>query len=68
VAITLSDVHQSANATLPNVALRSSDLRYCSASEAASVGAVRMGMHADLLGITSWRTVEPVWQPLPSAR
>jgi len=42
-----------------NVALRRRDLRYCSTGEAASVGATRMSMLADLLGITSWRSAEP---------
>ena len=42
-----------------NVALRCRDLRYCSTGEAASVGATRMSMLADLLGITSWRSAEP---------
>jgi hypothetical protein len=42
-----------------NVALRCRDLRYCSTGEAASVGAIRMSMLADLLGITSWRSTEP---------
>jgi hypothetical protein len=47
-----------------NVALRSRDLRYSSAGEAASVGATRMSMLADLLGITSWRSAEPARPPL----
>jgi hypothetical protein len=42
-----------------NVALRCRDLRYSSTGEAASVGATRMSMLADLLGITSWRSAEP---------
>jgi hypothetical protein len=42
-----------------NVALRCRDLRYCSTGEATSVGATRMSMLADLLGITSWRSAEP---------
>ena len=42
-----------------NVALRSRDLRYCSSGEAASVGATRMSMLADLLGTTSWRSAPP---------
>jgi protein-tyrosine sulfotransferase len=42
-----------------NVALRRRDLRYSSQGEAASVGATRMSMLADLLGVTSWRSAEP---------
>ncbi len=38
-----------------NVALRCRDLRYSSTGEAASLGATRMSMFADLLGVTSWR-------------
>jgi hypothetical protein len=45
-----------------NVALRCRDLRYCSTGEAASIGAMRMSMLADLLGITSWRSAEPARQ------
>ncbi len=46
-----------------NVALRRRDLRYSSTSEAASAGAARMSMFADLLGVTSWRSTEPAREP-----
>jgi hypothetical protein len=45
-----------------NAALRRRDLRYCSVGDAASVGATRMSMLADLLAITSWRSTEPAPQ------
>lgn len=40
-----------------NVALRRRELRYSSRGEAAA-GGTRMSMFADLLGVTSWRSVE----------
>jgi len=50
-----------------NVALRRRDLRYSSTGEAASVGATRMSMFADLLGVTSWRSIELTQQPAMSS-
>jgi hypothetical protein len=44
-----------------------SKLRYSSTGEAASVGAARISMFADLLAVTSWRTSEPVMQPRASS-
>lgn len=42
-----------------NVALRRRDLRYCDTGTAAPTAAVtRMGMLADLLGVTSWRSAD----------
>jgi hypothetical protein len=38
-----------------SVALRHRDLRYCDTGDPGHVGAARIGMLADLLGITSWR-------------
>jgi hypothetical protein len=50
-----------------NVALRCRDLRYSSTGETASLGATRMSMFADLLGVTSWRSIEPAQQPKMSS-
>jgi hypothetical protein len=46
-----------------NVALRCRDLRYSSTGEGAALGAMRMSMFADLLGVTSWRSTELAQQP-----
>jgi len=53
-----------------NVALRRRDLRYSSTGEAPSVAATRISMLADLFGITSWRSTEPVrpWSDVPHVR
>src|SRR5216683_1375652 len=47
-----------------NVALRRRELRYCDTGDAGSVTVTRVGMLADLLGITSWRSAESASQPL----
>ena len=46
-----------------NVALRRRELRYCDAGDGTSATVARIGMLADLLGITSWRSAEAVSQP-----
>lgn len=38
-----------------SVALRHRELRYCDTGDPGHVGVARIGMLADLLGITSWR-------------
>jgi hypothetical protein len=50
-----------------NVALRRRELRYSSTGESASAGATRMSMFADLLGVTSWRSIELTQQPSMSS-
>jgi hypothetical protein len=46
-----------------NVALRRRELRYCDTGDGAPVTVTRIGMLADLLGITSWRSAESARRP-----
>jgi hypothetical protein len=49
-----------------NVVLRRRELRYCDAGDGAPATVTRIGMLADLLGITSWRSADATGRPEPA--
>ena len=49
-----------------NVVLRRRELRYCDTGDGAPATVTRIGMLADLLGITSWRSADAVRRPQPA--